>query len=50
VGIIFRILGEVLSEKISPIFKKRKIDHILDEITEHVSEWKNLAAEHRVPN
>jgi len=35
--------------KISPIFTKRKIDHIIDEITEHVSEWNDLAIEHIVP-
>jgi serine/threonine-protein kinase HipA len=36
-------------KKISPIFTKRKIDHVIDEITEHVSEWNNLAIEHMVP-
>lgn len=36
-------------KKISPIFTKRKIDHIIEEITEHVSEWNNLAVEHSVP-
>ena len=36
-------------EKISPIFTKRKIDHIIEEITEHVSEWDDLAAEYSVP-
>ena len=36
-------------KKISPIFTKRKIDHIIDEITEHVSEWNDLAIEHIVP-
>lgn len=36
-------------EKISPIFTKRKIDHIIEEITEHVSQWKDLAIEHSVP-
>ena len=36
-------------EKISPIFTKRKIDHIIEEITEHVSEWNDLAAEYSVP-
>jgi serine/threonine-protein kinase HipA len=36
-------------KKISPIFTKRKIDHIIDEITEHVSKWNDLAIEHIVP-
>jgi len=36
-------------KKISPIFTKRKIDHIIEEITEHVSQWNNLAIEHNVP-
>jgi len=36
-------------EKLSPIFSKRKIDRIIEETTEHVSRWNNLAAEHSVP-
>jgi len=36
-------------KKISPIFTKRKIDHIIEEITERVSEWNDLAIEHSVP-
>jgi serine/threonine-protein kinase HipA len=36
-------------EKISPIFTRRKIDQIIEEITEHVSAWNDLAAEHSVP-
>lgn len=36
-------------KKISPIFTNRKIDHIIEEITEHVSQWNNLAIEHSVP-
>ena len=36
-------------KRISPIFTKRKIDHIIEEITEHVSQWNNLAIEHSVP-
>jgi serine/threonine-protein kinase HipA len=36
-------------EKISPIFTKRKIDHIIEEITEHVSAWNGLAIEYSVP-
>jgi serine/threonine-protein kinase HipA len=36
-------------KKISPIFTKPKIDHIIEEITEHVSEWNDLAIEHSVP-
>jgi serine/threonine-protein kinase HipA len=37
-------------EKLSPIFSKRKIDRIIDETTEHVSRWNDLAAEHSVPH
>ena len=37
-------------EKLSPIFSKRKIDRIIEETTEHVSRWNDLAAEHSVPN
>ncbi|NDY73720.1 type II toxin-antitoxin system HipA family toxin [Desulfobacter hydrogenophilus] len=36
-------------KKISPIFTNRKIDHIIEEITEHVSRWNDLAIEHSVP-
>ena len=36
-------------EKISPIFTKRKIDYIIEEIKEHVSAWNSLAIEHSVP-
>jgi serine/threonine-protein kinase HipA len=36
-------------EKISPIFTRRKIDHIIEEITAHVSAWHDLAIEHGVP-
>jgi len=36
-------------EKLSPIFSKRKIDRIIEETTEHVSRWNDLAAEHSVP-
>ena len=36
-------------KKISPIFTKRKIDRIIEEITEHVSQWNDLAIEHSVP-
>lgn len=36
-------------EKLSPIFTRRKIDRIIDETTEHVSKWNELAAEHSVP-
>ena len=36
-------------KKISLLFTKRKIDHIIEEITERVSEWNNLAIEHSVP-
>ncbi len=36
-------------KKIGPIFTNRKIDHIIEEITEHVSQWNDLANEHSVP-
>ncbi len=36
-------------EKISPIFTKGKIDRIIEEVTEHVSAWNDLAVEHGVP-
>ncbi len=36
-------------EKLSPLFSKRKIDRIIDEITEHVSKWNRLAVEYGVP-
>lgn len=36
-------------EKLSPIFSKRKIDRIIEETTEHVSRWNDLATEHNVP-
>ncbi len=36
-------------KEISPIFTNRKIDHIIEEITENVSQWVNLAIEHSVP-
>jgi serine/threonine-protein kinase HipA len=36
-------------KKISPIFTKRKINHTIEKITEHVSEWNALAIEHIVP-
>jgi serine/threonine-protein kinase HipA len=37
-------------ERLSPIFSKRKIDQIIEETTEHVSRWNDLAAEHSVPH
>ena len=37
-------------EKLSPIFNKRKINQIIEETTEHVSRWDNLATEHGVPH
>ena len=37
-------------EKLSPIFTKRKITRIIEETTEHVSRWNDLAAEHGVPH
>lgn len=36
-------------EKISPLFSRAKINHILDETIEHVSMWRKLATEHSVP-
>lgn len=36
-------------EKLSPIFSRKKIDHILDEIIEKVSQWRQLALEQDVP-
>ncbi|MDA3895061.1 MAG: HipA domain-containing protein, partial [Desulfobacteraceae bacterium] len=36
-------------EKISPLFTRRKIDRIIEEITAHVSAWNDLAVEHGVP-
>lgn len=36
-------------EKLSPIFSKRKIDHIIDATIEHVSNWPQLAKEWDVP-
>jgi serine/threonine-protein kinase HipA len=35
--------------KLSPLFSKTKIDHILDETINHVSTWPQLAKEHGVP-
>lgn len=34
---------------LSPIFNKRKIDRIIDEVVEQVSQWKRLANEYQVP-
>lgn len=36
-------------EKISPLFTRRKIDTVIDEIIGHVSSWTRLATEHSVP-
>jgi len=36
-------------EKISPLFRKDKIDRILDETIAHVATWPTLAREHDVP-
>ncbi|UFN56452.1 type II toxin-antitoxin system HipA family toxin [Microbulbifer celer] len=36
-------------EKISPLFSKRKIDSIVDNVVEQVSKWRNLATEYEVP-
>lgn len=37
-------------EKLSPIFTRRKIERVIEETTEHVSTWSDLAAEHGVPH
>jgi serine/threonine-protein kinase HipA len=37
-------------EKLSPIFNKRKINDIIEETTEHVSRWNELATEQSVPH
>lgn len=36
-------------KKLSPLFTKRKINQVIEETTEHVSRWKDLATEHSVP-
>ena len=36
-------------EKLSPVFNKKKIDDIIDATIEHVSTWRQLAAEWDVP-
>jgi serine/threonine-protein kinase HipA len=36
-------------QSLSPLFSKRKIDEILNEIIASVSRWPDLAREHRVP-
>ncbi|VAW48405.1 Toxin HigB / Protein kinase domain of HipA [hydrothermal vent metagenome] len=36
-------------EKLSPLFTRKKINQILDETIEHVSQWRTLAREHNVP-
>ena len=36
-------------EKLSPIFNKKKIDHIIDATIEHISTWHQLAKEWDVP-
>jgi serine/threonine-protein kinase HipA len=36
-------------ERVSPLFSKGKINAIIDETLEHVSNWKKLAREHGVP-
>ncbi|QKX17177.1 type II toxin-antitoxin system HipA family toxin [Microbulbifer sp. YPW1] len=37
-------------EKISPLFSRRKIDSIVDNVVEQVSQWRRLALEHEVPH
>ncbi|MBN0986749.1 type II toxin-antitoxin system HipA family toxin [Amphritea pacifica] len=36
-------------EKLSPLFSRQKIDQIIDETVEQVSNWRKLATEHAVP-
>ncbi|WP_043320703.1 type II toxin-antitoxin system HipA family toxin [Microbulbifer sp. HZ11] len=36
-------------ESISPLFSKRKIDSVVDKVTEQVSHWRRLATEQEVP-
>ncbi|HEY8569117.1 type II toxin-antitoxin system HipA family toxin [Microbulbifer sp.] len=36
-------------EKISPLFSRRKIDGVVDNVVEQVSRWRDLATEHEVP-
>lgn len=36
-------------EKLSPLFRKNEIDKIIDETTEHLSQWQTLAKEWEVP-
>lgn len=36
-------------EKISPLFSPKKIDEVIDETVEHVSNWRQLAKEWEVP-
>lgn len=36
-------------EKLSPLFTKKRIDQILDEIIEHVSTWARISKDHGVP-
>ncbi len=36
-------------EKLSPVFSRRKIDHIIDKTIEPVSKWATLARENNVP-
>ncbi|WP_231759407.1 type II toxin-antitoxin system HipA family toxin [Microbulbifer elongatus] len=36
-------------ESISPLFSKRKIDNVVDKVTEQVSHWRRLATEQEVP-
>lgn len=36
-------------EAVSPLFSKRKIDGLAEEVVEQVSNWRILAGEHHVP-
>jgi serine/threonine-protein kinase HipA len=37
-------------EKLSPLFSRRRIDRVIEETVEYVSQWNDLAAEHGVPH
>ena len=36
-------------EKLSPLFTREHINHLIDETIDHVSRWRELATEHNVP-
>jgi len=37
-------------ERLSYLFTKQKIDHVIEETIEHVSTWNDLAIEQNVPH